>query len=313
MSQTIQQSSDPAAQGTRVVPGAISSTAQFLVFDPGLFIVDMAAPQSAGTDMGLRLPAIRLDMTPSVPDRPGRAVVTGAIAEGWMWRTDEPVFVLVTGGRVGMVLTIYRAGTATPAPEIRFRQIRTSLADAGAAAPQPPAPSTDAPSVPLTVMAHVRNTGDVTGPGGRWLGVPGSNAPIEGFAVTAGGDLAPGDLEYQAILGNSWNTPWFSGGEFCGSRGMLLPLLGVRVRLKGEAQARFTCRTIGRFVGRAEPVTGADGEACVAGDAPLEALQVVVVPRDEAVAPPDAAEAPKARSYVAPSGRMPGKPRKPRS
>ncbi len=287
MSQTIPQTPDPTS---RPVPGALATTAQFLVFDPGLFIVDMAAPQSAGTDMGLRLPAIRLDMTPPAPGRTGRAVVTGALAEGWMWRADEPVFVLVTGGRVGMVLTIYRSSMLTAPPEIRFRQINTSLNQPSAPAAPETAPQTDAESAPLSVLAHVRNTGDVTGPGGRLLGTPGSNAPIEGFAVAPGPGLEGSEIEYQAILGNSWNTPWFTGGEFCGSRGMLLPLLGVRIRLKGTAAESFTCRYTGHFAGRPEPVLCQDGEPCAAGDAPLEALQVVLVKREgEAAAPAEAA------------------------
>jgi hypothetical protein len=292
MSQTTQPTADATAQVSRAVPGAMVSTAQLLVFDPGLFIVDMAAPQSGGTDMGLRLPAIRLDMTPPTPARPGQAVVTGALSAGWMWRTDEPVFVLVTGGRVGMVLTIYRPNSVTAPPEIRFRQINTSLGQADAPAAPEPAAAADLASEPLTVLAHVRNTGDVSGPGGRVLGVPGSNAPIEGFAVTPGTGLTQDDIEYQAILGNSWNTPWFAAGEFCGSRGMLLPLLGVRIRLKGAAAEVFTCRYVGHFQGRAEPVTAEDGAACAAGDAPLEALQVVVVRRNADATPPAPAPAP---------------------
>jgi hypothetical protein len=308
MSQSTQNIPDATA---RPAPGVIATTAQFLVFDPGLFIVDMAAPQSAATEMGLRLPAIRIDMTPATPARPGRAAVTGALAEGWMSRTDEPVFVLVTGGRVGMVLTIYRASTATPPPEIRFRQISTSLNQPGAKAAPEATPEIDQPSVPLKVMAHVRNTGDVTGPGGRWLGTPGSNAPIEGFAISPGEGMAMADLEYQAILGNSWNTPWFAAGEFCGSRGMLLPLLGVRVRLKGEAASGFSCVYSGHFTGKADPVVSQDGEPCAAGDAPLEALQVVVVRREAtAAAPaPEAAAQPKPKRAAKAAAKPARKPK----
>jgi len=300
-------------------PGNLTATSQFLVFDPGLFILDLAAPQSAATDMGLRLPAIRLDPTPLTQDRPGRAVVTGSIEQGWIWRTDEPVFVLVTGGRAGMMLTVCRADTAMSAPEIRFRQIQTSLGGA----PDAPAgaigtaPVTDAASVPLTLLAHIRNSGDVTGPGGRWLGTAGRNAPIEGFAVSPGPAVAPGDLEYQAILGNSWNTPWFTAGEFCGSRGMLLPLLGFRVRLKGTAAEAFEVRYMGSFAGGSSPVTGQDGEACTQGDSALEAIQIVIVKREAVAAPvlaaePAAVAKPRA-SVQKPAPKAPAKPGKAQS
>ncbi len=266
-------------------PGAfpsLASTVQFLVFDPGLFILDLTAAQSTNTDMGFRLPAIRLDTTPPTQLRPGRAVVTGAVDGGWIWRTDEPVFVLVTGGRAGMLLTIYRTNTAAAAPEIRFRQISTSLGQSGAAQAGTPTAVTAADTglVPLTVLAHVRVVGDVTAPGGAWLGKSGSNAPIEGFSIAPGPDVAAADIEYQAVLGNSWNTPWFAGGEFCGSRGMLLPLLGFRVRLKGAAAAAYACHYQGHFAGSAAPVVCVDGEVCAQGDAPLEAIQVTIVKRE---------------------------------
>ena len=47
--------------------------------------------------------------------------------------------------------------------------------------------------------------------------------------------IAPEDIEYQAVLGRNWLSPWVEGGKFCGSRGMALPLLGLKVRLKGAA------------------------------------------------------------------------------
>ncbi len=58
-------------------------------------------------------------------------------------------------------------------------------------------------------------------------------------ATTEG--VAPQDLEYQAVLGRGWLSPWIEGGKFCGSRGMALPLLGLNVRLKGEAAKTHEC------------------------------------------------------------------------
>jgi hypothetical protein len=37
-----------------------------------------------------------------------------------------------------------------------------------------------------------------------------------------------GDIEYQAVLGRGWLSPWIEGGKFCGSRGMALPCWASR-------------------------------------------------------------------------------------
>ena len=68
---------------------------------------------------------------------------------------------------------------------------------------------------------------------GDWLGEKGSKRWIEGFGIAPTKLLEPKDLEYQAVLGKGWLSPWVEGGQFCGSRGMALPILGLRLRLRG--------------------------------------------------------------------------------
>jgi hypothetical protein len=71
--------------------------------------------------------------------------------------------------------------------------------------------------------------------GGVWAMAPGGGA-IEGFAVRTEADL----LEYQAILGREWASPWMGAGEFCGSRGLALPLIGVRVQARPAHAERYS-------------------------------------------------------------------------
>jgi hypothetical protein len=211
-------------------------------------------------------------------------------------------------------MTIYRASDGSPPPEIRVRHVQTALHSgaeprvvvagdqpAGAPVPHPGvapvAANGGADDVadlfPLKVLAHISRVGDLNGAGGLWVGRPGSGQSVEGFTITPGEGIASDDIEYQAILGNNWSTPWFHGDEFCGSRGLMLPLLGFRVRLLGEAAERYECAYSGHFLGGAVagPVPG--GEACEAGEAPLEALMVTIVPRRGAAAvqPSEVAEA----------------------
>jgi hypothetical protein len=92
--------------------------------------------------------------------------------------------------------------------------------------------------------------------------------------------LAPEQIEYQAVLGQGWFSPWVSGGTYCGSRGMALPLLGLRVRLIGQAAEAFTCRVSATFVdgSRIGPV---EDIAAMSDDlSPLEAFLIEIAPRD---------------------------------
>ena len=91
------------------------------------------------------------------------------------------------------------------------------------------------------------------------------------------------DIEYQAVLGRGWLSPWVEGGKFCGSRGMALPLLGMRIRLKGSAAASYDCSYAATFVDGTTIGPVAAGEACEAESlAGLEAFQVVLRRRDGA-------------------------------
>jgi hypothetical protein len=232
--------------------------------------------------------------------RPGRVTLVSMAEAGWIWRGDESALVLVVGGRAGAVLTIYRANDGSPPPDIRVRHVQTSLqgrgeprvvagADFAGRAQAPAVAEADVAeeeAVPLTLLAHVSSVGDLNGAGGTWVGRTGAGHPVEGFTITPGDAIAKEDIEYQAILGNNWNTPWFPGAEFCGSRGLMLPLLGFRVRLLGDAAENFVCSYSGQFIGGKTSGPVADGEACEAGDAPLEALLVSIEPRTGVAASP---------------------------
>ena len=129
-------------------------------------------------------------------------------------------------------------------------------------------------------MAHIQRSGDVGCARGEWLGVKGSRQWVEGFGLAPLDGIAPEDLEYQAVLGRNWLSPWVESGKFCGSRGMALPLLGLKVRLKGAAAKAFECSYSATFVDGTEtgPVSG--GETCEAESlAALEAFQIVIHPR----------------------------------
>ena len=295
----------------------LTTSAQLLVFEPGLYSIDFRAVQSGSTDIGLRLPAARLEPVPPAPNG-GRAFVSISSEGGWLVSNTEAAFVLVTGGRASAVLTIYRASDGMPAPEIRVRPVlqggdlraaaaaTPALPPARVAAARPPAPA-EVPqahtpgALPVNLLVHVTGVGDIPGKGGVWAGNPASTAPIEGFAVTGVPGVDLKEIECQGVLGQDWATPWHPGGEFCGSRGLALSLLGFRIRLTGAAARGFECQYWGSFAGHGivGPVTA--GAACESSGAPLTSLRVEIVPRGQAEVAPAAAaagaaviEAPKA-------------------
>ncbi len=183
--------------------------------------------------------------------------------------------------------------------------------DAPAAAVAPTAgsaPELAEPAANPEIMAHIQRMGDVGCKLGEWLGAKGSRQWVEGFGMAPVDGVAAEDIEYQAVLGRNWLSPWVEGGKFCGSRGMALPLLGLKVRLKGAAAKTYECSYSATFVDGSEvgPVNG--GETCEAESlAALEAFQIVIQPRSGGKT---AAKSPAARIEVTPvaSAKTPARP-----
>jgi hypothetical protein len=168
-------------------------------------------------------------------------------------------------------------------------------------------------------VAHVRGRDVIIGADG-WIGVPGGKEQLEGFAFTLSGPPGLG-IEYSAKLGPDWFTPWARNGEFCGSRGLALPLLGLTARLVGPGAEQFDLHCVARFIRGQEIGPHSAGDFSVAPDgAPLESFRFIMVPanRKTASAPPTVSK--KAKSPATPrrpdkAGQKPTKAagKKPRS
>ncbi len=146
-----------------------------------------------------------------------------------------------------------------------------------------PEPGRAAPPPTRAVMemvAHIQERGDVGAMLGEWLGERGSKRWIEGFGVSPTQAITPKDIEYQGVLGQGWLSPWVEGGQFCGSRAMALPLLGLRVRLRPEAAEEYDVVYSATFIDGSEIGPVMNGEACEADSlAAMEAFQIVIRPR----------------------------------
>jgi hypothetical protein len=251
-------------------------TGHFMALPSGLFcIVNEPAPAGA---QNFGLPGVRL----SPPPNGARNVeISGFRPDGWLSATGDAALVRVTNGPAQILVTIYQLpNQPDSAPKLQVRQLLV-----GADAPAAPAPGVapdPAPAAPVKadIVAHIQTRGDVGAKFGDWLGEKGSEHWIEGFAVAAPEDIDPADLSYQAVLGRGWLSPWVEAGQYCGSRGMALPLLGLRIRLQGKAAEQYDLTCSAAFIdGTSTGPVGSD-ETCESDSlAPLEALQVSLTPK----------------------------------
>jgi len=185
----------------------------------------------------------------------------------------------VTKGPAQVLVTIYQLPSQPDAaPKLQVRQLLVADAPPENAAPAP-APAREK----VDMLAHIQTRGDVGAKFGVWLGERGSQNWIEGFAIAAPDGMDPADLSYQGVLGRGWLSPWVEAGQYCGSRGMALPLLGLRVRLQGDAAETYDLAVEASFIdGTTAGPVGQD-ETCEGSTlAPLEALKVTLTPKKKA-------------------------------
>jgi hypothetical protein len=274
-------------------------SAHVMTLERGLFCV-FPAPGSPMPDPTTGLPGVRVTPTPSRSQSPNGVSISTFRADGWLESTAA--LVKVTDDSAQILVSIYQSANNAAAGAPRLQVLRLSGEDqpqqvAPAAAPSaaPPAPS-PAPGDDAhpEVVAHIQRAGDVAGDLGQQIGTPGSQTWIEGFGLAPRGPVLPSEIEYQGVLGRGWLSPWVEGGKFCGSRGMALPLLGLKIRLKGDAAEKFNCTYSATFVDGSRTGPIAMGDACEADSlAALESFRIEITPRD-------AAPRPRARSASPP-------------
>ena len=314
-------------------------SAHLMLLDPGLFCV-FHSPGTPVPDPQTGLPGVRISRPPTSTDE--MLSISTFNADGWLGGEGNAALVRVASQPSQVLVTIYQvAGSTLEAPRLQVLRLsdtgaaRTAPSPAAAAPPaaleqrqsEPQAAAGVPAGTKLEVAAHVQRRGDVLSRLGEWMGSRGSQNWIEGFGISPNSLVDPSEIEYQAVLGKGWLSPWSEGGNYCGSRGMALPILGLRVRLKGQAADRCDIRVSASFTDGSQvgPVDGT--QTAESPDlAPLEAFLVEIVPRDgvelEAAAddaqPDDVAPAvvkPVIRSGVVKPSRgapEPAKPSKPK-
>ncbi len=273
-------------------------SAHLMLLDPGLFCI-FHAPGAPVPDAATGLPGVRVSRPPAAVD--GMLSISTFNADGWLGGEGNAALVRVASQPSHVLITIYQAaGSTVEAPKLQVLRLSDTAGAAARAVPSPPhatQPALPADQRPgetqvagaaqagtkLEVAAHVQRRGDLLSRLGEWMGQRGSQNWIEGFGISPNSLVDPSEIEYQAVLGKGWLSPWAEGGNYCGSRGMALPILGLRVRLKGRAVDRFDIRVSASFTDGSQvgPVDGT--QTAESPDlAPLEAFLVEILPREGA-------------------------------
>ncbi len=282
-------------------------TGHLMKLDPGLFCI-VQSPSRA-LDAASGLPGVRISLPPGPQGRPDSVSISTFRPDGWLHGMGDAALVRVLGAPAQVLVTVYQTeGVPDGAPKLQvLRLLEAGVAPQpaagapvgghGGATPQMGAAAAAGGAGPVVVdvLAHIQGRGDVGAKLGERLGEEGSKRWIEGFAIAPSSAVAMGDIEYQAVLGRGWLSPWVEGGQFCGSRGMALPVLGLKARLRGAAAESHVLTYAASFVdGSAVGPVGA-GEACESeGLAAMESLIVSITARETAGTAVKPAAKPKA-------------------
>ncbi|MXV43597.1 hypothetical protein GS501_00695 [Saccharibacter sp. 17.LH.SD] len=269
----------------------LKAGAHVMMLDAGVFCVFHAPGQKPPSASGL--PGVRVTRAPGVSS--DIVEISTFEADGWMGGMNGAALVRVRRGPAGVMVTTYQEPESSQeGPRLQVMRLISGVYDANQEAEGQAAASASAEVIGeegRDIVAHVQRHGDVKQSFGEWVGTPGSQLWVEGFAINTD-RITTNDIEYQAVLGRGWLSPWVEGGQFCGSRGMSLPILGLRVRLRGEAASQWSLRVSATFTDgtRLGPVDGADDALEAESLAPLEAFRIELIPAKAEATTPKASE-----------------------
>jgi len=287
------------AAGSAKLMSELKVSGHLMALEQGLYCITHA-PAAGGESSNL--PGVRISVPPQPPGALDRIAIASFRPDGFLHATGDAALVRVLAPTAQVLVTIYQSGAPDGvAPNIQVRRliepgVQAQPVAANAAAPGPVGTEKKADAeqpaarsgTVMEMVAHIQERADVGGMLGEWLGERGSRRWIEGFGVMPHG-LSPTDVEYQAVLGRGWLSPWVEGGQFCGSRGMALPVLGFRIRLRNGLAETHEVTYSASFIDGSLVGPVADGEPCESDAlAAMEAFLISVRPRGQAAV--DAAE-----------------------
>ena len=143
---------------------------------------------------------------------------------------------VVRAERASEVVIGLRRGSPQGSLDATFRLEPIVLTEVAAPKVEPARRTGTIAQASFSFLAHLANIGDSPFAQNVWVGGPDQPAAIEGLEIVAPTGGSP--LEMQVLVGSRpprWSE-WVSAGQFAGTRGHNLPLVGLRLRLKPDAE-----------------------------------------------------------------------------
>ncbi len=280
---------------------ALTAAVETLPVANGLYLFSVVAgPAAQDLPQGeLALPAALISVAPGLGSNDLQIIEAPQSRSPWLCFAGDQLIARITGRGTTLLITSVRDGTGRTL-SIKAERLESRL-DAAPAAPsmarttvpgqaqarprmQPPMAS---PAMPAAVGAtqiittHLSTKGDRSYRGDTWAGCEGPGIWVESFSLMPPAPLTPADIEYKALTTTGFETPWTSGAQACGTRGLGVALLGFAIRLKGDKAREYDVEYRGRFQSAGETGICRNGVPCrssAAGD-PLAGLRVSFVHR----------------------------------
>ncbi len=308
MNTRVAAATDPLSAAPDAIPMSapsaelgLSSSVQVLPLSAGLYLFSVKASGAtvSNAENPSSLPAMHVGLGPGVPSQHVEFMEGPSTHGAWLFAATDLLVAKIHASGATLMLTSVRAAGGE-ALSIKVERLNARAADAmtrstdpartgeaprDAALERAPAllssdrtlfgPTGDRP-LAVRICAHIRSRGDMTFDDVPWAGRLGTGLWIESFTVRPFDPLSAADIEYKALTGSGFETPWLSDDKVCGTKGMAVPLVGFALRLKANAAAEYDCEYSGYFqsgVTVGPLLNGAPCRSTVAND-PLEGIQI---------------------------------------
>ena len=290
----------------------LSASVQVLPLPAGLYLfsVKAASPLTERVAGKLHLPAMHVGLGPGVGADQVEFIAGPGTAGAWLFAQGDVLVAKVNSAGATLILTsvrdsegkvlsieVERLESRTDAAPIPRRLRSAGVREPEVRAPAASAAGSDGLTVPLQIKTHIRSRGDMSFSDAPWAGRVGPGLWIESFSIRPLEHLAAKDIEYKGLTGTGFETPWQSSEQFCGTKGISMPLVGFAVRLKpGPEGSAYDCEYSGYYRSGATAGPFRNGAPCrsaLAND-PLEGMQVRISKRPKAAGAPRKAEAERA-------------------
>jgi hypothetical protein len=257
----------------------IVSRARSLSLEEGLNLVTVGRLGAGSIADALR--AINVSASPDQRHDPLEIISPLDAPPGWLGEQGGTVIINVPPGGGSALVTVYGITQDAALPPVKVLNLQNPADLAGALASTNTGSDRSGRELNVELILHIERQGDRRELAQGWIGNPGQELRVEGFAVRALEVLNPGDIEYMGFGLGGRQTPWMTDTKLCGTRGRGLPLTGFAVRLAHRVSDRFDVIYEGYFFrgGASGPVR--NGEPCLPSitDDSLSAIRLRVVER----------------------------------